>query len=294
MPNLFLIILIVLASLFILATIAVCAFLDRRVHLKTRERKRDADYYIADSVTPESVSFKASDGIQAVGLFYSVSKEKRPIIIMLHGYAYHMGGCHERIARLLKEGWHILAFDFRGCGESPHNTCTIGLKEILDVLGAVEYLKTRDDVDADKMVLWGGSMGAVTALRSMKLLDNINAVIADSPYYDMLTVINNRLKRKNIPSIIGHYFALILSLMTGGNQWRNSVANDIRNIDSIPVLFIHGDKDIDINVEDTIRLHKMYKGPKELIILEGYSHNNHDDIPGYIDKSIEFIKKHLS
>jgi len=294
MPNVIIIILIVLVSLFIIGTIVVCSFLDRKVHLKTRVKKRDPDYYIAGGVAPERISFRTSDGIPAVGLFYSASKEKKPIVILLHGYAYHMGGYHERTSRLLKEGWHVFTFDFRGCGESPHNTCTIGLKETLDVLGAVEYLKSREDVDLDKMILWGGSMGAVTALRSMKILDNITAVIADSPYYDMLTVLGIRLKRKNIPSFISHYFALVLSLMTAGNQWKNSVANDIRNINSVPVLFIHGDKDIDIDVDDTIRLHGMYKGPKQLMILEGHTHHDHDNIPGYIDESIEFIKKHLS
>ncbi|MFH1514264.1 MAG: alpha/beta fold hydrolase [bacterium] len=292
MQDVILVIVAFLLCLFILGTVAICIFLYPRVRFQNRP-ELTMDDYIAGGHKPEKVSFATSDGIPAVGLFYSASSEKRPIIILLHGHAYHMGAYHKRIKRLLEEGWHVFSFDFRGCGESVHPFTTIGLKETSDVLGAIEYLKTRVDVDISQTVLWGGSMGASVALRSLKLLDNVKAVIADSSYYDIFTVLGLRLKRKGAPKFMSHYFALGLNLLTGGNQWNNSAAKDIEGITSTPVLFIHGDKDVDIDVQDTIRLHKKYEGPKELLILKGHHHHDHEDVPGYLDKSINFLKKYL-
>jgi hypothetical protein len=267
-------------------------FLRRSVYLRTR-KKRPPDEYIAGGITPERVEFETMDGIRSYGIFYSSGGGKRPLVIILHGYAHRMGANHLIIENVLKQGWNVFSFDFRGCGESDYPRTTIGLKEPLDVIGAKYYLLKRNDVDFDRVAIWGGSMGATVALRTLPFFKEIRAVVADSPYYDMTTIFGERLKRKKIPLFLLPYIIFLLCLLVRGNMWKASSANVLRDVDSIPILFIHGDRDIDVSVKDSEKLYELYKGPKEFLKLDGYGHYDHDIIPGYIQTGIDFIKKNF-
>ena len=285
-------IIIIAILLFALFTIGALFFLRRSVYLRTR-KKRPIEEYIISGVTPERVVFETMDGIPAHGIFYSSGDGKRPLVIILHGYAHRMGANHLIIENVLKQGWNVFSFDFRGCGESDFPRTTIGLKEPLDVIGAKSYLKTRADVDFGKIAIWGGSMGATVALRTLPFFKEARAVVADSPYYDMTTIFGGRLRRKNIPILFLPYIIFLLGTLTGGNMWKSSSAAVLKDVDSIPILFIHGDKDIDVPFRDSERLYELYRGPKEFLRLKGHSHYDHDVIPGYIETGISFIKKNF-
>jgi len=290
--NIILTILLIIFSLFISFTVFVFHFLWPKVYLRTR-KKRPIEDYIAGGVTPEWVKFETIDGIPAYGIFYTSGPGKRPLVIILHGYAHHMGANHLMIERILKEGWNVFTFDFRGCGESDYPRTTIALREPLDVMGANMYLKKRTDIDFERIAMWGGSMGAATAIRSLPFFKEVKCVVADSPFYDINTVISSRLRRKRVPLIIFPYIILILGLIVRGNMWKASTVRVLRNVNSVPILFIHGDQDIDNPFSDSERLFKLYQGPKEFLRLEGIGHYDHEQIPAYLETSIEFIRKYL-
>jgi len=285
-------ILVILIFLFALFTFAVFLYLYPKVYLRTR-KKRPIEDYIAGGVIPERVSFETMDGIPAHGIFYSSGTGKRPLVIILHGYAFHMGANHIMTENILKRGWNVFSFDFRGCGESDYPRTTIGLREPLDVFGAEIYLKKRDDVDFTRIALWGGSMGAAIALRSLPFFKEVKSVVADSSYYDINTVFRGHLRRKKLPVFLLPYIIFVLGIIAGGNMWKASSARVLRDVDSIPILFIHGDKDNDIPFSDSEKLYELYRGPKQFLRLEGKGHYDHEQIPQYIETAIDFISRHF-
>ena len=124
----------------------------------------------------ESVEFRTPDKIILSGWFIkSVSSmqyeagRKKPVIIICHGLGANKSDFTELSSYLSKSGYHVLLFDFRGHGESKGNSSSLGFLEQDDLRSAVEYVKSRADVDIDKIGVYGFSLGAaVTILTASK------------------------------------------------------------------------------------------------------------------------------
>jgi dienelactone hydrolase len=74
-----------------------------------------------DELDQENVKFDSADEVELRGIFYPASKAKAPVALLLH----KLGGSREQAAwdksliRVLqKKGFAVLAFDFRGHGDS--------------------------------------------------------------------------------------------------------------------------------------------------------------------------------
>ena len=87
----------------------------------------------------------------------------------------------------MKQGFNFCIFDFSGYGNSDGDSVTLGIEEVWDIEAVIKFLSTK--YNQKKFVLWGRSMGAVTALlylyhkRNEK--HNIIGGIYDSPFYSL-------------------------------------------------------------------------------------------------------------
>jgi alpha-beta hydrolase superfamily lysophospholipase len=93
-----------------------------------------------------------------------------PAVVLFHG-----SGAQERdlfTARWFAEqGIAALAFDKRGVGKSTGNFRTVPFMELCDDgLAAIDYLKSRKEIDAKRIGVWGlsqgGWLGPLAASRS--------------------------------------------------------------------------------------------------------------------------------
>lgn len=86
-------------------------------------------------------------------------------------------------------GYNILAFEGPGQGQVIRaQGLTFRPDWEKTVTPVVDYLLTRDDVDADRIALIGISMGGVLAPRAAAFEDRLSAVVAWNGVYDMGTV----------------------------------------------------------------------------------------------------------
>lgn len=122
----------------------------------------------------EEVSFKnPSDGVILSGtLTLPRSKGPFPVAVLLHGSApfdrnsSHYG--HKPFLvwadHLTRQGIAVLRFDKRSVGKSTGNYDTATVEDFAsDALAGVEYLKTRKEVNENKIGLIGYSEGGITA-----------------------------------------------------------------------------------------------------------------------------------
>jgi dienelactone hydrolase len=127
-----------------------------------------------------------SSGLRCAGLWYVPEKAGRhPVIVMAHG----MGATRElgldRFARrFCLAGFCVLAFDYRHYGASdgePRELLSIA-RQREDYRAAVDFVRTRSEVDPSRIALWGSSFsgGHVIALAAEEL--NLKAVIAQVPF----------------------------------------------------------------------------------------------------------------
>ena len=80
-------------------------------------------------------------------------------------------------------GYQTLAIDYRTCGESagePRGQ-VFPLDQVEDYRSAVTFLERRDDVDADRIGIWGMSFGGGVVIQAAAFDPRIGAVVAQCP-----------------------------------------------------------------------------------------------------------------
>ncbi len=170
----FLVVVLMLAAVGLAVGIAwrhADAFLHPRRHLPV-ETPADRGLAYRD------VAFSSADGLTLQGWY--IPSQNGAAIIAGHGIG--ASRLLNPVEVLARQGYGVLAFDWRAHGESEGDLCTFGYHEVRDVEGALAWLQAQPDVDPARIGILGESMGAVTAIRAAAELPGIRAVVADSPY----------------------------------------------------------------------------------------------------------------
>ncbi|TSA86692.1 alpha/beta fold hydrolase [Deinococcus detaillensis] len=89
-------------------------------------------------------------------------------VVILHGFTGNRGGDHRLLpllSRYLAErGIASLRFDFRGSGESEGDFSEMTVsREVEDAVAMVEYFKDLPEIDPERVMLLGFSMGGLVA-----------------------------------------------------------------------------------------------------------------------------------
>ena len=105
----------------------------------------------------------------------------RGTVVLLHGY----GLDHETLIpwalHLAEKGWLCVPVDLRGHGVSGGNRITFGVLESRDLMGLLDELERRGQIEPPVHVL-GVSYGAALALRWSGLDPRVGSVVAITPY----------------------------------------------------------------------------------------------------------------
>ncbi len=235
----------------------------------------------------EDVTFEASDGLKLKGWFIPSNKSNTTIIVM-HGYPTNKADVLPFSMFLLKK-FNVFLFDFRSFGESQGSYTTAGYKEVNDLDGAVNYLKSRKDVK--NIGALGFSLGASVAIMSKN--NDIKAIVSDSAYSNLNNMIE--VMYRNF-YFLKYPFVYLTSLY--GKIFFKVDIKDISPADAIkdinkPVLIIHGKKDRQIPVNEAYILHNANKKTELWIVDvdhgEIYALNKEE----YEKRVLEFFEKHL-
>jgi len=107
----------------------------------------------------ENITFQ-SDGLKLVGHFYKPENvdPPYPTVVMGGGWCYVKELIQPEYAEhFVKQGIAALSFDYRNLGESegePRQHIS-PWDQIFDIINATTYVTTRDDVDNDRIGVWG-------------------------------------------------------------------------------------------------------------------------------------------
>jgi len=110
-------------------------------------------------VKVEHVSFATEDGAVIYADVYGKGDQG---VVLAHGGRFTKESWKPQAEQLVKAGFYVLAFDFRGFGQShgPGDSDMFTAPMQLDVLAAVRYLRKNG---AKTVAIMGGSFGAAAA-----------------------------------------------------------------------------------------------------------------------------------
>lgn len=196
-------------------------------------------------------------------------------IVMAHGFTQSwQKPMVWRIAKRFNARAGVVSFDFRGHGRSG-GLSTLGDKEIYDLDVAVQYAR---ELGYERIATVGFSMGGSVVLRQAGLLGGTDAVVSVSApghWYYRGTLPMRRVHRA-AEWRVGRLFArqfLSTRIASGGwNQLPIPPAEAAAKISPVPVLIVHGDKDLYFPQEHGRELYEGAREPKELWLLPGFGH----------------------
>ena len=120
-------------------------------------------------------------------------------VIYLHGQDGNIGDTLDALARLHDAGVNVLAFDYRGYGDSQNaRPSEAHWRE--DAEWALEYLTRTRHIDSGSIVLDGTDLGANLALEVAAEHPDLAGVIVESPLQDPMGVIFNDARAHMVPA----------------------------------------------------------------------------------------------
>ena len=268
----------------------------------------------ADGEVGENVRFKSADGPELLGHLIRSRASGGAVgtVIFCHEFGSDGKSVLQYGDYLLAAGFDLFGFDFQGHGASacaaryePRHWATN--REVGDVLGAIEYLKGREDVRTDRLGLFGISRGGAAALAAAANDGAIKAVLCDSTFSTWATL-NDYMRKwvsiyayfpliyRNLPKLIYTmlgYSALKLSQIRLGVRFVQ-LEDVLKRVDGA-TLFIHGERDTYINASQARYLVSLAKGESRSHVFAGAKHNGARFTDGELYEKLvtEFFHEHL-
>jgi pimeloyl-ACP methyl ester carboxylesterase len=269
-----------------------------------REPLRDAEF----------VEFPARDGTKLRGSYLANTAWRRKgVIVFCHEINGDRWNALPYVEDLRRRGFDVLAFDFRNQGSSSRvpdydPVPWVTTFETADLVGAVDYLCSRDDAGSSGVGVIGVSRGACAAIDAAAQDPRIRALVLDS------ACPTGHLRVHKRHSAIGRYVrrpqwlldvlcrpAAVLNawvrLVLG--RWRNcrfvNVDRSARRVRQ-PVLIVHGENDHLVPVAVAHRLGRSMPGGANLWTVPGAGHGMAVDVARdeYQRRIGDFFSQHLS
>ena len=193
--------------------------------------------------------------------------EKSPVIIFAHGNGELIDFWTDEFLLFTKQGFSVLLIEYPGYGRSKGSPSQKSITNIF--VKAYDQLLKRDDIDPDKIIFLGRSLGGGVVCSLARHRKSVALIL-------MSTFINTK-------SFAGKYLA-------PGILMRDPFDN-LKMVKQFngPALIIHGKNDELIPYDHGIKLHKACKNSK--LITYNCGHNDcPPDLDTFINDVIDFLK----
>jgi fermentation-respiration switch protein FrsA (DUF1100 family) len=214
----------------------------------------------------EEVEFAAADGVRLHGWFLPARAPRRGSILFLHGNAQNISTHIASVAWLPAKGFDVLLFDYRGYGRSEGSPSLPGLH--LDFEAALEALLARPDVEPDRVVVFGQSLGAslaITALAASPRRQQVRALIIEGAFTSYRALAREKLGDFWLTWPLQAPLGLTID-----DRYRP--IDVIGELAPLQLLIVHGEADRVVPPDHATALYEAARPPKTLWLVPGAGH----------------------
>jgi len=212
------------------------------------------------------VKLKSRNRTQITGIYLPLPKAEYTILYS-HGNGEDLGEILPRLRDLRDIGFNIFSYDYQGYGTSQGRPSVAGAYQ--DVNAAYEYLTQKLGIPANKIIVYGRSVGG-------------------GPSVDLAS------RQPVAGLVIESSFTTAFRVVTGIPVYPFDKFPNIDNIKNVncPVLVIHGNADRVIPFSHGQQLFAMVDQPKLSFWVNGAGHLNLLEVAGeeYVKVMTEFIR----
>jgi fermentation-respiration switch protein FrsA (DUF1100 family) len=214
---------------------------------------------------PELIELTAPDGVKIYARHWANPKAKYTFLY-LHGNYEDLGGLDKYLPQMVDHGYSVFAIDYRNYGLSggkPTEANTVS-----DTALAYDYLRTRLGVPADRIIVFGYSLGSGPAV-AFSLQKPIAGLVLQGAF-------------------VSAYRVLTWIPLFPGDKYTN-----LAKVPSlkIPVMVIHGTDDHTVPFWHGRKLYEAITARKQKLFVENGPHTRLAEFTGqrYWDELAKFV-----
>jgi fermentation-respiration switch protein FrsA (DUF1100 family) len=198
----------------------------------------------------------AADGEKVIA-WHVPARPGHPVVLYFHGNGDHLAGFFGRFRDLIADGTGIVALSYRGYAGSSGQPSERGL--LTDAAAAYAFTAAR--YDADRIVVWGFSLGTGVAV-AMAAEHPVGKLILEAPY-------------TSIADVAAAVFRFAPARWLVRDSFRSDAL--IGQV-TAPILIMHGARDPTIPIGFGERLFALAREPKQFV---RFSEGGHVDLDDY-------------
>lgn len=216
--------------------------------------------------------------------------KKYPAVLFCHGLGGHKIGRYRiyvELAEILSsKGIATLRMDFRGSGDSEGDFASMTLEgEVSDACKGLTFLEDHEEVDSSRIALFGRSMGSAVAVMAANRFRKAKSICLWAPIYNANDW-KDKWKYLHSKDLNPTHKQELMTIegQTPGYEFYQQLFNmnlddDIANLDSLPLMIIHGSKDDIVNTghsEQFLKNRHSATGETKFIQLPNSDHHFSD------------------
>ncbi|HET8993059.1 MULTISPECIES: alpha/beta fold hydrolase [unclassified Rhodococcus (in: high G+C Gram-positive bacteria)] len=206
----------------------------------------------------EDVVLTTSDGLELGAWFVPGRNPTGPgadfTVLLAPGNGGNRLGRAETAADLAAAGFSTLLFDYRGYGGNPGRPSEDGVAR--DARAALQYLRGRQDVEPDRVLYFGESLGCAV----------VTALAAESPPAGMLL----RSPFTDLGSVARHHYRIVPDILL---KDRFPVADIVAGL-HVPITVVYGTADRIVPAAQSAAVADSAPNLVEIVELHGVEHND--------------------
>lgn len=254
-------------------------------------------------IEENAMTLKTEDGYDVWVSEVSVEKPSC-VIIYLTGIEQPSVTQFYPHAKLMSEkGYASFLLEVRGHGKSSGNKVCLAYDEVADVKAVMDYIKGNEKYKNVPVVLHGVSMGGSIALNSFGQIEDVDAVIAMSPYSSIEDEVCEVMKHYKVPKPIISFERPLVKKALERSFGKDKVNNmkpikQIQNANGRKVFLIGSSGDSSVPIGNLHRLQKVCTEAKvwvkdswEHFIVNGCNFHMVNEDKEYVDKISGFLEE---
>ena len=243
-------------------------FQDRLIFYRQPLPKR-VQHMVEDLPGTSEIEITTPDGVRLHGwLRHQAGPPPHPLVIYFGGNAEEVSGQIFNAAGFAP--WSVAALNYRGYGRSEGAPSEAALSA--DALLIHDRLASREDIDSERIVVFGRSLGSGVAV-PLATRRPVHAVILVSPFDSLRSIARKTYPVVPVSTLLHHPFDSL------------TLAPEV----SAPVLILAGNRDDLIPPDHSRRLADAWGGPVSFELLPNVGHNDIGAAPRYWPAMRDFL-----